>query len=90
MNEKLMERAMKTIIGIQDEYIQAVIAGASRWSHRQCPWDAARPGGHFTRIRRGAHTRAMKSLKALGFADDIAEKIISDAMDVAKLEINAE
>ena len=81
---------MKTLIGIQDEYIQTVIAGASRWEHRKCAWDANRPGGHFTRIRRGAHTRAMKSLKALGFADEPAERIIKDAMDVAKLEMNAE
>ena len=81
---------MKSIIGIQDEFIQTVVAGASRWSHRKCSWNKSKIGGHFRRICRGASTKAMKALKTLGFTDDVAEKIIADAMDVAKLEINAE
>ena len=81
---------MKTIIGIQDEFIQAIVAATSRWEHRKHPYNPALVGGHYRRIRNGAHTKAMKSLKALGFADEAAEKIIADAMDVAKLEINAE
>ncbi len=81
---------MKTLIGIQDEFIQTVVAGASRWSHRSCSWNQSKIGGHFRRICRGASTKALKSLKAIGFEGEQAEKIIADAMDVAKLEMNVE
>lgn len=81
---------MKTIIGIQDDYIQAVVAAAAKWAHRRCPYDKTRPGGHFTRTRRGAYKKAIKQFKALGFAEATAEQMVADASDVAKLEINAE
>jgi hypothetical protein len=81
---------MKTLIGIQDEFIQAIVAATARWSHRRCAWDSSRIGGHYTRARRGARRKATKSLQALGFDDVSIEQIIKDADDVAKLEINAD
>lgn len=81
---------MNTIIGIQEEYIRTVNDGAARWAHRKCGWDASRPGGHFNRICRGAHTKAFKSLKGLGFSDESAEQIIADAAEMARLEAIAE
>jgi hypothetical protein len=83
-------QTMKTLIGIQDEYIQTVIAGAGRWSHRPTRNGAYRFGGHFPRIVKGAHSKAAASLKQLGFTDEQAEKAIADAYAMVKLELNAE
>lgn len=74
---------MKTLIGIQDEYIRTVNDGAKRWAHRK-------DGGHIRRIRRGAHTKAFAALAKLGFSKEAAERAIADAAEMAKLELISE
>ncbi len=74
----------QTIISIQQQFIDTVNAGHTRWSHRP-------NGGHIRRIQRGAWNRAATALRKLGYTDqsDIAG-IISQARDVAELERNAD
>ncbi len=82
---------MKTLIGIQDEYIQSVLAGVARWSHRKAPrWSSYRYGGHFSRIVRGAHSKASGDLARIGFVGEAAEQVIAQAYDMARLEMDAE
>lgn len=71
---------MTTLIGIQDEYIRTITEGAARWAHRK-------NGGHIRRIRRGAYTKAYRGLIKLGYTHEQAEAAISDAADMAKLEM---
>lgn len=80
---------MTTLIGIQDKYIQTILAGANKWSHRPGRRPGL-PGGHFTRIARGAHTKAVADLATIGYTGEAAEKAIADAWDMAKLELGAE
>lgn len=70
---------MKTIIQIQQEYMDTVSAGIDRWSHR-------RDGGHSGRIRAGAWRRAHKALTALGFNDAQARDQIKQTHEVMELE----
>ena len=70
---------MKTLMQIQQEYMETVSAGMDRWSHR-------RDGGHSGRIRGGAFRKAYKSLARFGFTDKQARQIIQDAHDVMMLE----
>lgn len=73
----------KTIIEIQQAYIDTVNAGISRWSHRK-------DGGHASRIMRGARRKAESELAKLGFATAERDQIIKDARDVAVLERNSD
>jgi plasmid replication initiation protein len=70
---------MKTIIQIQEQYIETVNAGIARWSHRK-------DGGHSGRITRGAKRKADNELAKMGFATAEREQIIKDARDMAELE----
>lgn len=74
---------MKTLIEIQDEYIETINAGIERWSHRK-------HGGHANRIARGARTVATKQLVKWGFDEKQINQILKDARDVAALTRNAE
>ena len=69
---------MKTLIQIQDEYIERVNAGMARWAHRK-------DGGHSQRIRRGARHTAEKQLAKLGYSAEQIDRIIGDARDMATL-----
>lgn len=69
---------MLTLIGIQEEYIETVNAGISRWSHRK-------DGGHAGRIARGARHAAEKKLRRIGFTTEQIAQIIKDARDMAAL-----
>jgi hypothetical protein len=74
----------KTLIGIQEEYIETLNAGVARWSHRK-------DGGHSQRISRGARHAAEKSLRKIGYTDDRQiTQIIQDARDMAILERNSD
>jgi hypothetical protein len=73
---------MKTLIGIQDEYVETVNAAISRWSHR-------RDGGHSSRTRRAARRKAEKALGRLQFTEAQIAAAIKDARDMAELERNA-
>lgn len=70
---------MKTLIQIQQEYMDTVSAGMDRWSHR-------RDGGHAGRIRSGAYRRAFKALMAWGYTEEQARQCIQDAHDMMLLE----
>lgn len=70
---------MKTLIGIQDQYISTVNDAANRWAH-------SKSGGHIRRIRIGARRKAIKELVALGFSEKTAEQAIDDASEVADLQ----
>lgn len=77
-------KTQKTLIQIQEEYIETVNLGIQRWGHRK-------DGGHSQRIRRGAFNRGMKELTKLGFTDDAQmRQILRDAHDMAALLRNAE
>lgn len=69
---------MKTLIGIQEEYVATVNAGIARWAHRK-------DGGHAGRIMRGARRRAEGELRRLGFTDSQVAAAIGDARDMAAL-----
>lgn len=73
---------MKTLIQIQDQYIETVNAGIARWSHRK-------DGGHSRRISRGARHAAEKDLRSLGFTSQQIDQAIKDARDMAELERHA-
>ena len=77
-------KTTKTLIGIQEEYVETLNAGIARWSHRT-------NGGHSSRISRGARNAATRELRKLGFTDEkqIA-RIIQDAREMAALERNAQ
>jgi len=70
---------MKTLIQVQQEYMDTVSAGIDRWSHR-------RDGGHSGRIRTGAFRKAHKALMRFGFTDTQSRQIIRDAHDVMMLD----
>lgn len=70
---------MKTLIGIQDDYIATVNDGLARWAH-------SKRGGHVRRIRIGARRKAMKELRTLGFSEETAKRAIDDASEVADLQ----
>lgn len=71
---------MKTLIAIQQNYIDTVNAGIARWSHRK-------EGGHSGRISRGARHAAEKQLRRLGYSNQAQiDQIIQDARDMAALE----
>jgi hypothetical protein len=76
-------KTMKSIIAIQQAYIDTVNAGIARWAHRK-------DGGHSGRISRGARHNADKDLARLGFATAQREQIIKDARDMAVLERNSD
>jgi len=73
---------MKTLIEIQEQYVETLNAGIVRWSHRK-------DGGHTSRISRGARHTAEKSLRKLGFTEQQIPQLIQDARDMAALERNA-
>ena len=75
--------ATKTLIGIQEEYIETLNAGLARWSHRK-------DGGHSHRIARGARHTAEKQFRKLGFTDQQIPQLIKDARDMAELERNSD
>jgi hypothetical protein len=74
--------SMKSMISIQETYIETINAGMARWAHRK-------DGGHMSRIRRGARTAATKQLARLGFNEVQIEQAIKDAQDLAELERKA-
>ena len=78
----LADRFMKTLIEIQEQYVETLNAGIVRWSHRK-------DGGHTSRISRGARHTAEKSLRKLGFTEQQIPQLIQDARDMAALERNA-
>ena len=70
---------MRTLIGIQEQYIETINAGIERWSHRK-------DGGHSHRITRGARTVATKQLNKIGFTDPRQiDQILKDARAIAEL-----
>ena len=76
--------ATKTLIGIQEEYVETLNAGLARWSHRK-------DGGHSHRIARGARHAAETQLRKLGFTDEKQiGQVIQDARDMATLERNSD
>lgn len=70
---------MRTLIDIQQDYIDTVNLGIARWSHRK-------DGGHSHRIERGARHKAERSLRRLGFTDQQIRHLIQDAREMATLE----
>ena len=74
---------LKSLIEIQQAYIDAVDAGMNRWSHRK-------DGGHSARIRRGAYRRALAALTSQGWTEEQARQAIRDAHDMLILERNAQ
>jgi hypothetical protein len=74
---------MKSLIQIQQEYMDMVSASMDRWMHR-------RDGGHSGRARRGAFRRAYASLIKLGWDDRQARLAIKDAHDMMMLERNSD
>ena len=70
---------MKTMIQIQQDYMDTVSAGRDRWMHR-------RDGGHSGRIQHGARRKAMRRLTAMGFTEPQARQIVQDAHDMMLLE----
>ena len=73
-------KAPKTMMEVQDQYVETVNLGTARWSHR-------RDGGHTSRIFAGARRKAEKQLRKLGFTNQRQiEQIIKDARDMASLE----
>lgn len=76
--------ATKTLIGIQEEYVETLNSGIARWSHRK-------DGGHSHRIARGARHAAEKQLRKIGFMDEKQiGQVIQDARDMATLERNSD
>lgn len=75
--------AAKTLIDVQEQYIETVNAGMARWAHRK-------DGGHSGRILRGARHDAEKALRKLGYTDQQIPQLITDARDMATLERNAD
>ena len=73
----------KTLIQIQEEYIETINLGMQRWSHRK-------DGGHMSRISRGARHTAEKELRKLGYPEKQIAQILQDARDMAALERIAE
>lgn len=69
---------MRSLIQIQDQYVETVNAGYARWSHRK-------NGGHRPRINRGARHVAEKQLRKWGFTEPQIDQIIRDAQDMAQL-----
>jgi len=74
---------VKSLIEIQQAYIDAVNAGAARWAHR-------RDGGHMPRIARGARRRLERALTGLGFTPEGVAEALKQARDMAELERMAE
>lgn len=71
---------MKTLIAIQEEYIETVNSGIERWSHRK-------GGGHMRRISRGAHHKAEAALRKIGYvSQDQIDSVIKQAREMAELE----
>lgn len=70
---------MKTLIQIQSEYVETVVAGMMRWGHRP-------DGGHLNRIRGGATKRLRADLERLGFTEDQIMHARWDAQEMAMLE----
>jgi hypothetical protein len=78
-----------TVMTLVDEYVATVNAGFARWSHRKgTAYQAC--GGHYSRIRGGAHKKAVAGLKKLGYTDEAQiRQIMKDADDLVLLERNA-
>jgi hypothetical protein len=77
-------KTQKTLIQIQEEYIETVNAGIQRWGHRK-------DGGHAHRIRRGARNKGIKELQKIGYTDPKQiDQILRDAHDMAALLRNSE
>ena len=75
---------MKSLIAIQQEYIDTVNAGHARWAHRP-------KGGHLHRSYRGARHAAEKAFQCHGcFTPAQIDQMIRDARDMAELERIAE
>ncbi len=74
-----LKESPKSLVAIQEEYMETVSLGMDRWSHR-------RDGGHINRIQRGARKTAEKKLKKWGFCDEDVEQIIQQAKDMLALE----
>jgi hypothetical protein len=69
---------MKTLIELQECYIETLNAGIARWSHRK-------DGGHSARIARGARRKAETSLRKCGYSQGQIDAAIKDARDMAVL-----
>lgn len=81
---------MKTLIGLQDEYVATVNSAWARWQHRKGLPYMKGPGGHFPRVWSGARRRLRTELIQLGFTADQAQAALDDAEAIAQLERNAE
>jgi hypothetical protein len=78
---------MKTLISIQQQYIDTVNAGLARWAHRKgIRGVAAGVGGHAARIVHGAHRKAVAELARLGYSEQMIAQAMRDAKDMAELE----
>lgn len=74
---------MRTLIGIQQQYIDTINAGMARWAHRT-------GGGHSARIARGARRELRRELRGLGFTDEQITRALDDARDMAALQRRVE
>lgn len=72
-----------TLCGAQEEFIQTINAGHSRWSHR-------RDMGHYGRILGGAKKKLANQMRRMGVKEAQIPTLIRDAIDVAELRRNAE
>ena len=77
---------MKTLIGVQQDYIDTVNSAVDRWAHRPKPaYQLA--GGHAHRTIWRAHQTLEAELVKLGVTDKAQiRQIIKDAADVAEME----
>jgi hypothetical protein len=80
----------RSLIQIQDEFIETVNAGIARWSHRHDRKYPRLIGGHADRIVAGAGRRARKELRTLGFTEPQIDAAIRDASDMAELRRRSE
>jgi hypothetical protein len=80
---------IRTLIGIQDEYIERLNAGIARWSHARQHYSGDL-GGHANRVAKGARRLALKKLTKLGFSAEQVNAALKDAWEMASLIRHAE
>jgi hypothetical protein len=81
---------MKTMIEVQEKYIERLDAALARWGHRKgTAYQIA--GGHYNRIARKARHDAEAQLRKLGWTDQKQiDAVLNDARDMMLLERNAD
>jgi hypothetical protein len=77
-------------IQIQQDLVDTIMSAHARWSHRKGIKNLSDGiGGHYGRIVRSARASAIRKLLRWGYTYSVAEMLISDAHDIAMLEIRA-